>query len=466
MFFKILYGHLNEYMLKEDMLLLLWTLDPTNSSRILLTSFACILRFASELTSLSPFNLSGLDVANALFLYSQSFKDKDKDKDREKDKDKDKDRDKDLPLNLIGGGRPRASSKVGLGVSPSSPLQSIATSSSTRPLSLPLPSTVPELLPTGVRLSKSVILSILSSVCTSPESVKRLSSLLDPFFFNNMSAEKYESEIKNSFISDAMEGKYSTVVAVIKSTESDIRQNSKMRESVMAGNVSNQSTRVFDILQAVSADRKRRASIGNKKQINNQKGESRSNSVSSVGGHNAKDIQTSSKVKIYRSTILTAAAKNLLCESDEGMEMETAKVISLDTADDFMSEKVILSQNTEESKSNIVKSLSVQVTAVEVQELLTVEVQVPVPVAAVEAVEAAAVEAAAVEAAAAVAAVEAAAVASVEYYSVDRVCHFISHVPSLQQLLESEVRSVMCQLVTASTRYLTETKATRRKSEG
>ena len=445
MFFKILYGHLNEYMLKEDMLLLLWTLDPTNSSRILLTSFACILRFASELTSLSPFNLSGLDVANALFLYSQSFKDKDKDKDREKDKDKDKD----IPLNLIGGGRPRASSKVGLGVSPSSPLQSIATSSSTRPLSLPLPSTVPELLPTGVRLSKSVILSILSSVCTSPESVKRLSSLLDPFFFNNMSAEKYESEIKNSFISDAMEGKYSTVVAVIKSTESDIRQNSKMRESVMAGNVSNQSTRVFDILQAVSADRKRRASIGNKKQINNQKGESRSNSVSSVGGHNAKDIQTSSKVKIYRSTILTAAAKNLLCESDEGMEMESAKVISLDTADDFMSEKVILSQNTEESKSNIVKSLSVQATAVEIQELLKVEVQVPVPVAAVEAV-----------------AVEAATVASIEYYSVDRVCHFISHVPSLQQLLESEVRSVMCQLVTASTRYLTETKATRRKSEG
>lgn len=407
-------------MAEEDWLLLLWTLDPTDSCRISLTDFACTIRLIGELTSSSSLILSGLEVVIALF--SHGFKDKD------------------FPVT-IGVGRPRAFSKVGQGISLSSPLQSLApTSISRQCLSLPL--SIPE-IPLGLRLSKVVILSVLSSVCTSMESEMQLCSHLDPFFLGNISAGKNEQKSKNSLTSSSIND---------SELSSSDRQDSKENKKIKS--MDSQSKRISELLKVVSVQHKRRKSDGNKKLLAHQRRRGRSSSTGSdVGetnigvGNDQLPVQLPIKTKSDRTKILDAAVESLLYEGDDVVEM--AKRLSYQSADGTVSESMMSSK--------------------EPSDVRVIENQVPVPIeveveVAMERLHAAMAMQAADEVER-LSAKEAQTAVVMELFSVEAVCHFVSITPSLQQLFEGEIRSVMCQLVSASTRYLIGAKAVRKGSD-
>ena len=407
------------------MLLLLWTLDPTDSCRISLTDFACTLRFVSELTSSSSLNLSGLEVVIALF--SHGYKDRD------------------FPVT-IGVGRPRAFSRVGQGISLSSPLQSLAPTTISRQCSLaqPMPLSMPE-LPVGLRLSKFVILSILSSVCTSTESETQLRSHLAPFFLGNFSAEKSEQKRKNSLTSSSIND-----VELAASDRPDSTESKRLKS------MNSQSKRISEILKVVSVQHKRRKSDGNKKLLAHPRRRGRSGSTGSDIGETDVGIaqlavQLPIKTKSDRTKILDAAVESLLYDGDDGVEIE--KQLSYQPADFTPSEgTVCCNESSSESKA--------------IDNRVSVRQEAEVGVEKLHTATAMQVEAEAEVALEKYSELEAQTATVAELYSVEAVCHFVSLTPTLQQVFEREIRSVMCQLVSASTRYFIEAKAMRKKSDG
>lgn len=165
-FFNILNGYFGIYFMDEDLYLILNIFDPLNSRTINISEFCSVLLFSSDLLSSSPFLLSGSELASNLLTDS-------------------------LQCNVL----------------------SMSSSSSALPRTLSLPRVATTLNPTiapsgrirlssvsvGIRMSKTVIFTVLSSICTSRESEEKLSGILEPFFNGDYANEMLSNlKLKNS----------------------------------------------------------------------------------------------------------------------------------------------------------------------------------------------------------------------------------------------------------------------------
>ena len=179
----------------EDLFLILNVFAPLNSRTINISEFCSVLFFSSDLLSSSPFLLSGSEIASNLLTDS-------------------------LQCNAL----------------------SMSSSSSilSRTLSLPRVATTlnPTIAPSGrirlssvsvgIRMSKTVIFTVLTSICTSPESEENLSGILEPFFNGDYANEMLRNlKLKNSNqqsdgIVSINEGKIVTEKSISNVSDSEI----------------------------------------------------------------------------------------------------------------------------------------------------------------------------------------------------------------------------------------------------
>ena len=196
-FFNILNGYFGIYFMDEDLFLILNVFAPLNSRTINISEFCSVLFFSSDLLSSSPFLLSGSEIASNLLTDS-------------------------LQCNALS--------------------MSSSSSGSVLPRTLSLPRVATTLNPTiapsgrirlssvsvGIRMSKTVIFTVLSSICTSPESEEKLSSILEPFFNGDYSNEMFRNlKLKNSNqqldgIVSINEGKIVTEKSISNVSDSEI----------------------------------------------------------------------------------------------------------------------------------------------------------------------------------------------------------------------------------------------------
>ena len=335
--------------------LILKVLDPVDRFTISIPEFASIIRFASDLTSVSPQTLSGSEVASSLFLHG--FKDKE---------------------FSVAAQRSRVSSRVGTGIG----------------ISLPLPPSRPSTgLPASLCLSRSVILNILGCVCTSYESEKKLSVLLHPFFDKNST---HNNKMKSGRSSVSTGDSHSTGVtddfnnlktSSVLTDERDVRahttlpvQGSDRLEKTVVVAVESQSKRIADLLKIMTADALR--------------------NIPTV-------VEECSETSERTSDDSTNAPPIGESVSTSDKSIGTYEEIHDDTND--MHHDGLRQREEGEVVSGRRRNHSMDF----------------------------------------------------DSYSVEHVCMYVHQCPLLQSLLECEVRSVMYQLVTSSTKYYTEAKLLR-----